>query len=172
MHRDALVGSQGAWYCDKVYALLRMFAGQTVVANMVARVTIAIQNAKAEEDSFVVPDEYTRHPVIVGRNFILRDHVVTIKRGNRLIFNEIPTLGRKQIATTRDVEVCDVVPKIKLQFGKIEERARLKCVALIEEFRCCTSSSTRDLGKTDATALEIKCVTDLSSRGAGKKHRR
>lgn len=94
------------------------------------------------------------------------------QHGNRLIFNEIPTLGRQQIATTRDVEVCDVMAKIKLQFGEIEERARLKCVALIDEFRCCRSSSTRDLRKTDATALEIKCVTDLSSRGAGKKDRR
>lgn len=84
-------------------ALLRMFARQTVVANMVARVTIAIQNAKADVDSFVVPDEYTRHPVIVGRNFILQDHVVTIKHGNRLIFNEIPTFGLEQIATTRHV---------------------------------------------------------------------
>lgn len=129
---------------------------------MVARVTIAIQNAKAEVNSFVVADEYTRHPVIVGRNFILQD----------LRINEIPTLGRKQIATIRDVEVCEVVAKIKLQFGEIEERARLKCVALIDEFRCCNSSSTRDLGKTDATALEIKCVTNLSSRGAEKKDRR
>lgn len=140
----------------------------TVVANMVARVTIAIQNTKADVDSFVVPDEYTRQPLIVGRNFILQDHVITIKHGNRLIFNEIPTLGRKQVATTWDVGVCDVVAKIKLRFGEIEERARLKCVALIDEFRCYTSSSTRDLGKTDATALEIKCATGLSPRGAGE----
>jgi hypothetical protein len=54
-------------------ALLRMFVEQTVVANKLARVTITIQNAKADMDSFAVPDGYTRHPAIVARNFILQD---------------------------------------------------------------------------------------------------
>jgi hypothetical protein len=31
---------------------------------------------------------------------------------------------------------------------------------LIDEFRCRTSSSVRDLRETDAAALEIKCLTD------------
>lgn len=85
-----------------------MFARKTVVENKVARVMIAIQNVKTDVDSFVVPDEYTRHLVIIRQDFRLQDHVVMIKRGNRLIFNESSTFGRKKIATGRDIGFCDV----------------------------------------------------------------
>lgn len=37
---------------------------------------IAIQNVKADVDSFVVPDEYTRHLIIIRQDFRLQDHVV------------------------------------------------------------------------------------------------
>jgi hypothetical protein len=77
-------------------------------------VTTAIHNVKTDVDSFIVPDEYTWHLIIVGWDFILQDHVVMIKRGNRLVFSEIPTLGHKQIVTGRDIGICDVIAKIKL----------------------------------------------------------
>lgn len=53
------------------------------------RVMIAIQNVKTDVDSFVVPDEYTRHLVIIRQDFRLQYHVVMIKRGNRLIRGRI-----------------------------------------------------------------------------------
>lgn len=75
---------------------------------------IAIQNGKTNVDSFVIPDEYTRHLVIIRQDFRLQDHIVMIKRGNRLIFNESPTFGRKKITTEKDIGFCDVIAKFKL----------------------------------------------------------
>ena len=141
-------------------ALLRGFAGQTVSIDKIARVTIKIQGVIADVNSYIVPDECTAYRVIVGRDFLLQEHVVMVKRGQRLTFNEIPSIEYTTIEPDRNMYVCDIQSNIKLQFGDTDEKTREACTALIDEFRDCTSSSMRDLGKTNTAAIEIKCLSD------------
>jgi hypothetical protein len=82
-----------------------------------------------------------------------------VNHRHRFIFNKITTLGHKQVVTGKNIGVCDVIAKIRLQYRDIEEGARQKC-AFIYEFRCFTSLSMRDLEKTHTATLELKCVTD------------
>ncbi|CAK9796589.1 Transposon Ty3-I Gag-Pol polyprotein [Anthophora quadrimaculata] len=138
--------------------IFRGFAGQSVVISQIASITVKVQNVAAKVDSFIIPDEYTAYDVILGRDFLQQDHVVMLKRGNRLTFNDARDAKRPQATSAMDICVVEENPFPKV--GNIGEKARRLCVALLEEFRDCISTSMRDLGKTNTIAMEIKCLTD------------
>ncbi|CAK9814127.1 Pro-Pol polyprotein [Anthophora plagiata] len=136
----------------------RGFAGQSVVISQIATITVKVQNVAAKVDSFIIPDEYTAYDVILGRDFLQQDHVVMLKRGNRLTFNDARDAKRPQATSAMDICVVEENPLPNV--GNIGEEARRLCIELLEEFRDCISTSMRDLGRTNTIAMEIKCLTD------------
>ncbi|XP_076758417.1 uncharacterized protein LOC143427834 [Xylocopa sonorina] len=138
--------------------VLKGFTGQSVIINRIAPITVKIQNVVANVNSFVIPDQCMMHNAILGRDFLQQEHVLMLKRGNRLTFSDLKNCKRPQIIAAMDICTVEVSPTLNL--GNVGNEERRLCVALIEEFRDCISSPMRDLGKMNTVSLEIRCVTD------------
>lgn len=138
--------------------IFRGFAGRPVLINQIAPVTIKVQNVAADVNSFVITDEYTAYDAILGRDFLQQEHVVMLKRRNQFIFNNACDYKGPKITAAMDVCVIDT--GVDLNLGNIGKRNRKLCMALLEEFQECVSSSMRDLGKTNTITMSIKCVTE------------
>lgn len=137
--------------------VFRGFAGRSVILNQIAPITVRIQNVIADVDSVIIPDEYTTYDIILGRDFLQQNHVIMIKRGKQLIFNDTRDAKMSETMSTMDVYVVEGNRELRLD--NVGKKGRKLCVALIEEFRDCISTSMRDLGRTNTASIELKCTT-------------
>lgn len=143
--------------------VLRGFAGQSTTSNRSVSCKIKIMDATAQVNALVVTDEHLMHDIIVGRDFLEREDIITIKRGNNLIFKQLPEMDDRS-KNIIDINFFDVERKpddIVKYTDTIRQEARRQCTELLQHFRDCISFSIVDLGKTDAAALNIRCTSDV-----------
>lgn len=119
-----------------------------------------IMNATARVNAIVVPDSHLVYDIIVGRDFLEQEHIVTIKRGNKLILEQLPAVN-VECASVADVNFSKVLTDDIIITGTDNEEAKQRCTNLIREFRGCVSFSIKDLGKTEAASLSIRCTLDV-----------
>lgn len=139
--------------------ILRGFAGQLSASSQSANCEIKIMNATATINALIVPDDHLMHDVMIGHDFLEQEHITIIKRKNNLIFEQLTAMNddKKYVIGVNFSSVQDNT--FAISTGDISEEARQECVSLIQEFRDCVALSIRELGKTDATALSIRCTT-------------
>ncbi|KMQ98330.1 hypothetical protein RF55_1303 [Lasius niger] len=119
--------------------------------------------ATAQVNALVVPDNHLIYDVIVGRDFLEQEDIVTIKRGNDLIFKQLPAINDKS-ENIVDINFSNIEragDDIAKYTSGIKEEAKQQCTELLNHFRDCISFSITDLGKTDAAALNIRCTSDV-----------
>lgn len=141
--------------------VLRGFAGQVATSNQSTLCQVKIMDAAAQVNAIVIPDSHLIYEIIVGRDFLEQKHIVTIKRGNKLIFKQLSAInGNENII---DVNFTDMRKDdtIVIRTGAINEEAKRQCKTLLRDFKDCISFSIKDLGKTDATSLSIRCTSDM-----------
>lgn len=136
--------------------VLRGFAGQVTTSNRSTPCNIRIMDATARVNAIIVPDDHLIYDVIVGRDFLEQEHIVTIKRGNRLIFKQLTAINNE----SDHINFLDV-RKDTVRTGIISEEAKQQCADLIREFKDCIACSVKDLGKTEAASLDIRCTSDV-----------
>lgn len=139
---------------------LKGFAGPIVVANKSVNARIDFKQASAKIDALVVPDGYLKYDLILGRDYLDRDEVVIIKRGDELAIRQ---LGPSDVEWNDvfTVDAGDSLTDGNIKVGDINDDDESKCKKLLSEFEDCISSSLQKLGKTNATIMNIKCVSDL-----------
>lgn len=143
--------------------VFRGFAGQITTSNRSVSCEIKIMDATAQINAIVVPDEHLIYDIIVGRDFLEREDIVTIKRGNDLIFKQLAAIDDRS-KNIIDINFFDVERKpsaIVKYTDVIREEARQQCTELLQHFRDCISFLITDLGKTDVAALNIRCTSDV-----------
>lgn len=140
--------------------VLRGFAGQTATSNQSAVCDIQIMNARTRVKAILVPDEYLVHDIVVGRDFIEQEHIIVIKCGKDLLFKQLPAI-RDDPKNAIDVHFLNAISEQMLRIGPISMEARQRCIDLIHEYGDCISSSMKDLGRTNAASLSIRCITDV-----------
>ncbi|XP_011862927.1 PREDICTED: uncharacterized protein LOC105559328, partial [Vollenhovia emeryi] len=140
-------------------SVLRGFAGQVATSNQAAACNIRIMNATAQVDAVVVPDNQLVYDIIVGRDFLEQEHIVSIKRGNKLTLEQLPTLNT-ELEAIEDVNFAEITNDA-VNINVESEEAKPACVDLIREFRDCVAYSIKDLGKTEAASLVIRCTSDV-----------
>ncbi|XP_011861043.1 PREDICTED: uncharacterized protein K02A2.6-like [Vollenhovia emeryi] len=87
--------------------VLRGFAGQVATSNQAAACNIRVMNATAQVDAVVVPDNQLVYDIIVGRDFLEQEHIVSIKRGNKLTLEQLPTLDT-ELEAIGDVNFAEI----------------------------------------------------------------
>lgn len=141
--------------------MLRGFAGQIATSNRSVSCEIRIMDATARVDAVVISNSHLIYDIIVGRDFLEQEDIVTIKRGNDLVFKRLPAIGSdvKHIVDINFLEKKhDDIAKYT---DNIRGKARQQCTELLQQFKDCISFSIADLGKTNAAALSIRCTTDI-----------
>lgn len=143
-------------------SVLRGFAGQMITSNRSTRCEIRVMDAVARVDAIVVSDNHLIYDVIVGRDFLEQEHIITVKKGNKLTFKQLPAINVKD-ENIVDVNYSSIRKDdtITIPTGAISEEARQQGTALLEGFRECISLSMSELGKTDAASLSIRCTSDV-----------
>lgn len=118
-------------------------------------------NATARVDAIVVSDNYLIYDIIVGRDFLEQEHVVVIKRGNELLIKQLSTINDEceDIVISVCFSETQTEGNICIRVG--DKRVEQQCVELIREFRDCVSHTIKDLGRTDAISLSIRCTSDI-----------
>lgn len=140
--------------------VLKDFAGQSVISNRSTACEIKIMNTVVRVNAIVVPDNYLTYDVIVGRDFLEQEHIMIVKRGKELMFKQLPAI--KRVDKNIDVNFSDVQRDDTIIIRTdANEEVKQQCAALIWEFRDCVSFSIKDLGKTDATMLNIRCTSEI-----------
>jgi len=117
-------------------------------------------NASARVDAVVVPDSHLIYDIIVGRDFLEQEHIFTIKRGYKLIVGQLPVINTKY-ENIVDVNFADLQTHDTVNINVESEEAESQCTDLIREFRDCIALSIKELRKTEATSLSIRCTTDV-----------
>jgi len=120
-------------------------------------------DATAHVNALVIPDNHLTYDAIVGRDFLEHNDVIVIKRGSNLILKQLPAIGdeSKNILDINFSNVDAPGDDIAKYTADINGEARQQCTELLRQFRDCISFSTADLGKTNATALTIRCTSDI-----------
>lgn len=131
--------------------VLRGFAGQSTTSNRSVSCRIKIMDASAQVNTIVVPDEYLSYDILVGRDFLEKEDIVTIKRGKNLIFKQLPAMDdkNKNIINVNffDIERKSSSDDIIKYTGVVRIEARQQCMELLQHFRDCISFTITDLGK-------------------------
>lgn len=142
--------------------VLRGFAGQITTSNRSTHCEIKIMGATARVDAIVVPDNHLMCNVIVGRDFLEQEHIITIKKGNKLIFKQLTPVNDDFAENIEDVNYLSSQKNDKntIHADAIGKEAKQQS-SLLQEFRDCISYSTSELGKTDAASLSIRCTSDV-----------
>lgn len=119
-------------------SVLRGLAGQITMSNLSTRCVIKIMDVAARVNAIVVPDSHLFHDILVGRDFHEQEHIVTIKRGNKLLFKQLPMIIDEDdnaidinFLNTRNDTRNDT---LTIQMDAINEEAKQQDNALLQEF--------------------------------------
>lgn len=140
--------------------VLRGFAGQVTTSDRSTLCEIRIMNARAQVNAILVPDECLVYDVIVGRDFIGQEHIVMIKRGSALSLKQLPAPDNDP-ENIIDVNFLNAESEVNIRVGTIPEDSKQRCIDLIREYGDCVASSMKDLGKTNAASMSLRCTTDV-----------
>lgn len=99
------------------------------------------------------------YDIIIDRDFLEQDHVMVIKRGKELLFKQLPGNDDRR-SKVAEINYLDVVTNGEIHIGEMGEVEKQQCVNLINEYSDYISTTIQDLGKTNATSLKIRCVSD------------
>lgn len=116
-------------------------------------------NAEAQVNAVIVPDACLVYDVIVGRDFIEQDHIIAFKRGKELSFeqfSEIKNEPEKEVG----VNFLEKVEESLIRIGNVDRTTRQQCISLIQKFGSCVSTSIKELGRTDAVSMSIRCTSE------------
>jgi len=72
--------------------------------------------ATARVDAIVVPDNHLMYNVIVGRDFLEQEHIITIKKGNKLIFKQLTPVNDDFAENIEDVNYLSSKKMIRLRY--------------------------------------------------------
>lgn len=140
--------------------LLRGFAGQAVTSNRSTLCDIRNMDATAGVKAVVVPDSHLMYDVVIGRDFLEQEYIVVNKQGNELLFKQVFAVNDK-IENALMIGFIDVLTNDTIHIGTTNENVKQQCTELIRGSRDCISFSMKDLGKTNAATLSIRCTTDI-----------
>lgn len=146
--------------------VLRGFAGQVATSSRSTLCTVKIMEAEAQVNAIIIPDSYLIHDIIVGRDFLEKQkHIITIKQESQLTFKQLPAM-RTEDENAGGVNSSDGNSDavFAINIDATNEDARQQCTTLFREFRDCISFSIKDLGKTSAAVLNIRCTEPLKNR--------
>lgn len=137
--------------------MLRGFAGGALIVSDYVKVEIKAKEAVATINAVVVPEMHLIYECVVGRDFLDQEHVILIKKGGELLIRQ--TGAGTEVLAVNGVEVL-TDPTKELRMGTLNKQSRRGCERLLWKYNDCVSSTLRNLGKTDAACMEIKCVND------------
>lgn len=140
---------------------LRGFADQTVVYNKTTTIEIKIMDASATVNVIIVSDDHINYDIIIGRDFLDQEQVLTITQGKKLIIKQVPVSDVSKSEFTIDIYIIEILTDATIHMGEINTIAKKQCTELIHQYKDCNSLSMRNLGKTNATYLEIRCISDV-----------
>lgn len=86
--------------------------------------------------------------------------MITIKRGNKLSFEQLPEI-KDTSDYVIDANFLELSEEPPIRIGSVDETTRRQCVRLIQEFDDCISSSIKDLGRTDAISMTLRCTSEV-----------
>lgn len=144
---------------DDCNTSLKCFMGNTVISSSKCKLEIAIEQAVAEVMAIILDDEYLRHELIVGRDYLSNENVIISKTKDRISLRNLPPFHVGNIDVD-EYQASDLQIK-SINFGDdLDENQKVAAFQLLQEYRDCISFSMRDLGQTSTVEMHIKCTTD------------
>ena len=90
--RESVIDKYNTATTSTSSVILRGFAGQSITNERLALIDIQIMETSAQVTAIVISDCYLIYNVIIDRDFLEQEHIVTIKKDNVLSFRTLSTM--------------------------------------------------------------------------------
>jgi hypothetical protein len=137
----------------------RCFLGNVIASNQKCEVQIEIEEAIVSVTATVLEDQYLRHDIIIGRDYLCNEDVLLTKTRDKLSPRSLPPFDIGNIESEDNAPSCLKLETI--HFAKeLPPNQKMATFDLLQEYRDCIAFSMRELGKTNSIEMHIRCTTD------------